>query len=402
MTLGTAGSGNAEIVGYPTEAVATTDTLRIAFLADPNEILARNWMVFFAELGHDITVIVRHERTITSGLDPRIAVHRLQPYAGRVRGRFAVFDARRAIRGALKRISPDVLHVHDLTSGFGWLARLSGFHPYVVTTWGSDVYLGIPHSRTSRFVGRLALAGADLVTMETDDVMRAAISEGARPDRCRIIQFGVDTDRFLPGPADPTLRSRLGLGANRVVFSPRQIAPNYDHRSVLQAVARLPPDVAVLMSTRSAIPDELAEIEKLAAALGLAERVKVVPSIGHEEMAAFHRLADVVVSVPRSDSISVTLLEAMACGRPIIATDLASPREWLAGIWPNGLVPVGDVDSLAAALEAILVMPADERARRGSSEREVVIERGERTANLLRMDRLYRAVVSATALEPGL
>jgi L-malate glycosyltransferase len=382
------------MVGYPTGAVPVNERLRIAYLADPNEILARNWMTFFADLGHEITVIVRHDRMIASGLDPRISIQRLQPYTGRIRGRFSLIDARRAIRGALRLVSPDVLHVHDLTSGFGWLARMSGFHPYVVTTWGSDVYLGIPRSRTSRYVGRLTLSGADLVTMETNDVMRAAISEGARPDRCQIIQFGVDTGEFVPGPADPVLRTRLGLQAYRVVFSPRQLAPNYDHQTVLQAVARLPMDVAVLMSTRSAIPDELGAIEQLASSLGLKDRIRVVPSIDHHEMAAFQRLADVVVSVPRSDSISVTVLEAMACGRPVVATDLASPREWLTGLWPNGLIAAGDVDALVLALETVLEMTPEERARRGAAARQIVIERGERTANLLRMDRLYRAVAA--------
>lgn len=381
------------IVGYPTEAVATTDPLRIAYLADPNEILARNWMAFFAELGHEVSVIVRHERTISSGLDPRISVQRMQPYAGRFKGRVAFFDARRAIRTALRRIKPDVLHVHDLTSGFGWTARISGFHPYAVTTWGSDVYLGIPGSRTSRLVGRLALAGADLVTMETRDVMRAAIALGARPERCRIIQFGVDTSSFLPGPADPALRARLGLDGRRVLFSPRQIAPNYDHLSILRAVARLPADVAVLMSTRNAIPDELRRVEALAQELQIEDRIKVVPSIVHEEMAAFHRLADVVVSVPRSDSISVTVLEAMACGRPIVASDLASPREWLAEVWPELMVPAGDADALGRALTAALGLPPAELAERAALGRRIVAERGERRTNLLEMAELYRSLV---------
>ncbi len=350
-------------------------------------------MAFFADLGHEISLIVRHERTITSGLDPRISVHRMQPYAGRFRGRFALFDARRAISAALRRIKPDVLHVHDLTSGFGWTARLSGFHPYAVTTWGSDVYLGIPGSRVSRLVGRLALSGADLVTMETRDVMRAAIAVGARPERCRIIQFGVDTSSFLPGPADPALRARLGLEGRRILFSPRQIAPNYDHPTVLRAAAQLPADIAVLMSTRNAIPDEVRRVEELARELHIEDRIKVVPSIAHDEMAAFQRLADVVVSVPRSDSISVTLLEALSCGRPIVASDLASPREWLADIWPELMVPVGDVSALAGALGSAFDLKGEELERRTARGRQIVIERGERRTNLLRMDELYRSLV---------
>jgi glycosyltransferase involved in cell wall biosynthesis len=378
-----------------------TDPLRIAYLVDPNELLARDWMAFFADLGHEITLIVRHERTISSGLDPRIAVQRMQPYAGRFRGRLALFDARRAITAALRRIRPDVLHVHDMTSGFGWTARISGFHPYVITTWGSDVYLRIPGSRTSRLVGRFALAGADLVTMETEDVKRVAIAAGARPERCRIIQFGVDTSSFLPGPADPALRAELGLEGRRVLFSPRQIAPNYDHLSVIQAAAGLPDDVVVLMSAKNAIPDELRRVEETARTLGIEGRLKLVPSIVHEQMAAFQRLADVVVSVPLSDSISVTVLEAMACGRPIVATDLASPREWLADVWPEFMVPAGDVAALTSALRAAFSLTGEDLELRVARARQIVIERGERRTNLLLMDELYRSLVPArTAAAP--
>ena len=170
-------------------------------------------MAFFADLGHEITLIVRHERTISSGLDPRIAVQRMQPYAGRFRGRLALFDARRAITAALRRIKPDVLHVHDMTSGFGWTARISGFHPYVITTWGSDVYLRIPGSRTSRLVGRFALAGAG--GCDGDRGCEAGGNRGGkyRPETLPDHQFGVDTSSFLPGPADPALRAGWGSKA---------------------------------------------------------------------------------------------------------------------------------------------------------------------------------------------
>ena len=112
-------------------------------------------------------------------------------------------------------------------------------------------------------------------------------------------------------------------------------------------------------------------------------------------MPSYLRLADVVVSVPRSDSISVSVLEALACGRPVITSDLASPREWLADIWPDLMVPAGDVQALSAAMVAALSLPASELARCTALGRQIVIERGERRTNMLRMDELYRSLVTA-------
>jgi D-inositol-3-phosphate glycosyltransferase len=230
--------------------------------------------------------------------------------------------------------------------------------------------------------------------MESRDLERVAIRSGAHPDRTRLIQFGVDTSLYRP--ADPSLevRRRLGLENRRVLFAPRQIAPLYDHLSLVRAAARLQEDVVVLMSAKNAHPEYLREVETVARDLGLSDRLVIVPGIAHDDMAAVYLLADVVVSVPHSDSISVSILEAMACGRLVVATDLPSPREWLGEVSPELLVPDGDPERLGIALVRALGMTAAERDSRGLLSRRIVVERAERESNMLGMERLYRAVVA--------
>jgi L-malate glycosyltransferase len=391
---GTAPAGVTRTIEYPSLSMDMRAPLRLAYLADPNSSLSREWMAFFAERGHEVNLIADHGTAIEDGLDGGIRVVRMRPYSGRILGRLAILDGRRALRAAIARVRPDLLHVHDLTTGFGWMARASGFHPYVLTTWGSDIYLAARRSWQARLIGRLTLSGADLVTMESHDLGRASIDAGAHPDRIRLIQFGVDTARYRPAEPDPALRSRLGLEGRRVIFSPRQIAPLYDHVAVVRAAAGLPGDVVVLMSARDAHPDYLREVELTARETGLGERLIVVPGIERGEMASYYPLSDVVVSVPHSDSISVSVLEAMASGRPVVATDLPSPREWLAEVWPELLVPAADPTRLRQAFEAALAMPQDERDRRAILSRRIVTQRAERETNMLAMERLYRSVVA--------
>jgi glycosyltransferase involved in cell wall biosynthesis len=381
-------------IEYPSVSMEVTAQLRLAYLAEPNEMLAREWMAFFAGRGHEVTLIARHESVIRGDLDPRISVQQMRPYQGPIRGRVAILDARRALRAVLASLRPDLVHVHDLTTGFGWMVRAAGFHPYVLTIWGSDLYLALQRSRASRLIGRLTLAGADLITMESRDLERVAIRSGAHPDRIRLIQFGVDTSLYRPADPDPEVRRRLGLENRRVLFAPRQIAPLYDHLSLVRAAARLHEDVVVLMSAKNAHPEYLREVETVARDLGLSDRLVIVPAIAHDDMAPVYLLADVVVSVPHSDSISVSVLEAMACGRLVVATDLPSPREWLGEVSPELLVPDGDPQRLGAALERALGMTPAERFDRGLLSRRIVVERAERESNMLGMERLYRAVVT--------
>lgn len=368
--------------------------LRLAYLAEPNALAAREWMASFSDAGHAVSLIARAEAIVQPGLDPRIALCRMPPFRGRVRGRLAAFGARRAITDALRSIEPDVLHVHDLTTGFEWIARVSGFHPYVLTPWGSDLLATIPMTRASRLIRRLSFMGADLVTVNSTHLRGAAIRAGARPTRVQMVQFGVDVQTFRPREPDRTLAARLGLEGRRVVFSPRRMWPIYDHLSIVAAVAELPDDIVLLLSAWTASPTFLETLRERVHELGMDDRVTIVPKINRDEMPSFYALADVVVSVPRSDATAVTILEAMACGRPVVVTDLPSPREWIEEVAADAIVPVGDVDAIRMAIWRALTLPPEASAARAKLARRIVIERAERMTNMQRMEGLYQSLAT--------
>jgi L-malate glycosyltransferase len=366
--------------------------MRLAFLGDPNSRHTRRWMDFFVDRGHDVHLMVPAHDSVKVEQDPRIHLHRFTAWPRiPVRG-FGSLVTALSLRGALSEIRPDVLHAHSL-SRYGVAARLSGFHPYVITVWGSDVLVVLPASGLRRTQGWLALRGADLVTAGSRHLMEAVIAAGARRDRTRFVHFGVDTDRFTPGPRPVALAARLDVVDRRVVLSNRTIAPLYHHETVLNAIAALPPDVVVVMTRHVARPAEVARIERLARDLGVESRVLITDEIEDEEMPDLYRLADVVISVPESDGGPTTIVEALAVGRPIVASDLPPVREWLTELDPAALVPVGDAAATSAALRRALEMGGverDELARRG---RAAVVERADRTANMLTMEGLCRDLV---------
>ena len=366
------------------------EPLRLAFLGNPNSIHLRRWVTFFAGRGHHVTLLVADDAVLDPGLPSAIAVER---FAGvRVRGGFppaSLLRARGAVRRAVKRVDPDLLDAHFLTIN-GWHAWMSGIHPYVTTLWGSDVFVAPKRSRVVARLAGITLRAADMVLVDSEGLRRGALALGAPPARTELIQFGVDLDQFKPGPDPKALRARLGLRGKRVVFSPRGITPLYRHGVVIEALARLPDDVVVLMSRFSAQADELAAIERQAAALGLSERIVMVPQIAHSDMPDFYRLADVVVSVPVSDSSSVSVLEALACGRPIVASDLPSIREWLWELDSSALVPVDDPAATAAALIRALGLSSKERAELAARGRRIVAERADQARSLGHVESLYR------------
>lgn len=388
--------------------MADTRGLRLAFLADPNETHTRRWVRWFADHGHRVHLVAPADMELESPLPDGVTLVRLPAYGGRRVRPLGYLEARRAMRRTLGPLDPDVLHVHYLT-GYGWLAWLSGVRPYVVTVWGSDVFRTLPASRKARWLGRLALRGAATVTADSRDLALGAIAGGARPGRTRLIQFGVDAARFAPGPGDPLVRERLGLPPGRLVFSARTLIGFYRHDVALQALARLPADVVMLLSARHEDPATRASLEELIDELGLRARVRIVDTIAHEDMAAVVRLADVVLSIPETDGTPVTVLEALAAGRPVIATDVPSVREWLARVDPANLVPAGDVEATALAIGRVLAMPADDASRIAETGRRIVLAEADHDANMRAMEGIYRRLVAArpaderppTAREPS-
>jgi glycosyltransferase involved in cell wall biosynthesis len=367
--------------------------LRLAFLGDPRSVHLHRWLNAFVARGHAVSLLLPEGTDAPAGAMP--GVERLPFRSLKQRASPAgAWVARRDLRRIFAEWRPDVIHAHYARSP-AWHAWLSGWRPYVVTAWGSDVLRTSAMTRVGRFATRLALRDAALVTAGTRALATGAAQLGARPDRIRDAQFGIDTALFHPGPPDDGLRGRLAIGPGRIVVSPRILAPLYRHGVVLEALAALPPDVLVLSSSMLADAAERAALEARAAQLGVGERWRILPPLDAAQMAELYRLAEVVVSVPESDAMPQSVMEAMATGTPGVVSDLPDARDWLKDLTPELLVPVGDAAATATALRRALDLPAAARQALGKRLRERIVQRADATRSMDQVERWYRELPRA-------
>ena len=195
--------------------------------------------------------------------------------------------------------------------------------------------------------------------------------------------------------------ARVAAGNRPVIVSPRTIRPLYRQEVVVDAVAAIttPERHPVLvMSARGAEPGELARLRRRAADAGIGEQLRILEDVAHAELPDLFRLADVVVSVPETDSFPVTLLEAMACGRPIVVSNLPAVTPVLRDIDPltrELVAPVGDSAATAAALDRALSLTPDKLASLGARLRDHVESTADYDANMASMERLYRQLALA-------
>jgi glycosyltransferase involved in cell wall biosynthesis len=310
---------------------------------------------------------------------------------------FIVAAARRVI--AL-RDAVDVVHAHQLLSPTtaGLLsAPLVGL-PLVVNphACGDIGDVGVL-SRTA--VGRLRLAAtvrrADAFVAVSGAIRDELVRAGAPPGAISRVSNGVDTARFRPaaGGERLALRAALGLGEDRarlLVTYVGRLAPEKGVDVLVDAW----PSVAARTPARLLIVGQGAEEAGLrlrARALGVADSVRFTGGVA--DAAPLLRAADASVLPSRSEGMPLSLLEAMACGLPVIATGVGGSLEVLGGGGLGLLVPPERPEALAAAMARVLGDPAL-RGRLGRAARAHVLEHHALDLVVDRLVALYRALAA--------
>lgn len=352
--------------------------MRIAFISIGGHIHTERWLRWFVERGHDVHLIA---------VDPvpleGVTVHHLHTGIPFKPLHYAVGVIK--LRRILARIRPDILHTHFL-QGHGYWSIFAGVRPHVLTVWGDDVYAAPQRSRLRRLLSTLALRRADVVTGDSRDILRAVAALGADPARLERILWGVDFERFSPGDGARMRRAWAVAPDAPVILSPRSFSRGYYHIDViLDGFARARASVPGAVAVFAAYDGSGEDIERRASELGIAEAVRVVGRVDHDDMPDAYRAADVVVSVPSLDATSVSLLEAMACARAIVVSDLPSNREWIADGESGRVVPARDAAALADACTELFA-DAALRARLGGRALEVVRAEAGYRENMERME----------------
>ncbi len=356
--------------------------MRIAYLSIGGHIHTNRWMEYFVRKGHRA-----HLLTVRPEPVPGVEVIDISTKWGPKPLRYAISLVK--VKRILKRIAPDVLHTHFLT-GYGYWGAFSGFHPFIMTVWGDDVYTTPYESYLKNRLAKAVLRRADWVTGDSEDILRDAVKLGATPDRCTLIQWGVDFSRFNPERGEG-LRRSLGIPENApVVISTRSFTQDYYNIDTiiesLPIVRRRLPDVVYLMA---GLEGSDGRFRELAARVGAGDSMRFLGRIPHRDLPDYLAASDVFVSVPSVDATAVSLLEAMACGSAIVVSDLPSAGEWIEDGVNGEVIAPRDVRALA---DSIASLAGDPKRRRIYGERcvRIVRERADHAANMERMEEIYR------------
>ena len=288
------------------------------------------------------------------------------------------FDCYRRLRKYLKRLRPDIVHSRNIaaleaqlfTIGLSGLKRVHGEHGREIFDLDGSNWKYLALRKLMRlFIDRYIAVSRDLEHW-------LAASVGVPPDRILQIYNGVDHERFAPDAVKPMAllpKSWQSLDGMLIVGTVGRLTPVKDQQILLRAMASLRakhPELGERLHMMLVGDGPLrADIERLSAQLGLQEVVWLTGD--RADVHELLKLMDVFLLPSLGEGISNTVLEAMASGCPVIATEVGGNIELVEEGSTGALVPVGDQ---AALEEAMLALLGDERIRReqGSSARQKI------------------------------
>jgi glycosyltransferase involved in cell wall biosynthesis len=299
------------------------------------------------------------------------------------------------LKSLVRDLRPDVVHAGPVQT-CGYAAALSGFHPLLVMPWGSDLIAYADRNSEWRLATEIALRAADGFFPDCDAVRAAGERFVTFPNE-RMVQFpwGIKSGSFSPhGPA--VSRDSLGFSSDSFTFiSTRSWEPVYDIPVLVQAFHRAWQQNSRLRLILLADGSEAGSVRNFIAEHGLNDAVATPGLVPAAEMPRWFRAANAYVSCTRSDGTSISLLQAMATGLPVVVTDIASNREWITENENGWLATIGSFQEFADKL--LRAAGLEPRKREAISERNqnIVAERADWDRNFPSLLRLYESLVNS-------
>src|SRR5882724_8392001 len=367
----------------PTPLAGAADAdMKVLLLAPASVVHTQRWVEGLHERGVQVVLATQHD---PGPWQPPAGVRLVRlSYSGAAGYLLNAPQLRRL----LDQERPDLLNAH-YASGYGTTAALSGFRPWLLSVWGSDVYDFPYQSAFKGWLLRRNLRQADAVA-STSQAMAGQVRRLA-PELAGIAltPFGIDTGRFARQP-----EPHMGF----VVGTVKTLAPKYGIDVLVNAFAEF---VKLVEPEPGAAPslvivgggEQRAELQTLCEELGIATKVRFVGAVAHAEVPAWLNRFDVYVAASRldSESFGVAVLEASACELPVVVSDAGGLPEVVVDGETGLVVAREDVPALAQALRCLHDSPAL-RQRLGRAGRQRVLREYEWRHSLDRMLACYASV----------
>ncbi len=305
------------------------------------------------------------------------------------------------LRRVLREIKPDLAHAGPIQT-CAFLVAITGFRPLLTMSWGFDLMQDAERNAWWRWVTRYTLRRSAFFVSDAAVTRDKAVAYGMDPNCTTVFPWGVDLAHFRPVEALGAPPGRLSAPARGSVpqvaenapftlFCNRSWEPRYGVDVLARAfvhVAQQRPEVGLLLLGGGSQANAIRQVLLSGHVL---DRVQFPGHVSQSDLPRWYHMADLYISSSHVDGSSVSLMEALACGLPVLVSDIPANCEWVTDGENGWLFPDGDEDALASKILAVMDQPDTTSIRRAA--RKTAEERADWSKNFaVLLDTYDRAV----------
>ncbi|MBL4658014.1 MAG: glycosyltransferase [Flavobacteriales bacterium] len=296
--------------------------MKVLILGDINSVHIRKWCLGLAGRGISIGIFSLTELGVNwfKDLDNievlgHGAIKDAATFHKKVISKVQYLKVVPSLKKAIKAFKPDILHAHYATS-YGLLGALSGFHPFYISMWGNDVFDFPNEGVLNREVLKYNLRSADRI-FSTSYTMEVETKKYTDKD-VQVIPFGVNLEMFYPDNSSNTEENK-----SIVIGTIKTLEKEYAIHDLIKAFSILKIenpnlDLKLLIAGTGTLEDNLKELVQ---GLGLSDQTTFTGFIEPVDVPKYHNMIDVFVCLSVRESFGVAVVEAMACGKPVVVSN---------------------------------------------------------------------------------
>ncbi len=337
-----------------------------------------------SESGHEVFYVRLHRPTRAledRSLPPTIEQVRWEGETEQFRWRDLPQKVR-AFRALWRRIKPQLVHAGPIQT-CALIAALAGANPLLTMSWGFDLMEDAERNAWWRWATRYTLRHSTFFISDAEVTRNKAIAYGMPAKRTLVFPWGVDLERFSPPATDRFPTDHYNLLCNR------SWEARYGVDVLVRAFVRLArerEDVSLLLLSGGS---QAPLLHRLLQEGGVWDRVHMPGRISQTELPQWYARAHLFISPSHVDGSSVSLMEALACGLPVIVSDIPANREWVEAGQNGWLFPDGDDQALYQTLLQALTTPPSQLSALGRAGRAIAESRADWRKNFAKLLQAY-------------
>ncbi|MFC1504993.1 glycosyltransferase family 4 protein [Thermodesulfobacteriota bacterium] len=343
---------------------------RLLFLTIGYSIHAyRRIKIFTDDSNFDVMVVSPHDYDFTNAINIKLlsltgGILNNKIY-GLIQNLYRLIHDSVVLKKAVRQFDPQLIFLQTLLYPSYLSYLLKKAIPLVITFWNGDLLWEHKRNILDRFLKKYivlhGLKRSAAITVNSNEAYNTCLSRKIDSNKVNLIPYpGVERSKFYKANRRES-RQALNIDSDKIILCPRGTASYLNNDVILKSakeVIKKYPDLTYVFTLGNCDPAALKTMKAYAQENDIEENIIWEKSVSWEEMPLYYNSADLMISISLKDSLPNCMIEAMACGTPVLMGDIPSIRHWLTDSQNGFLVPPRDTKALTDKIIRFFNSPA--------------------------------------------